>query len=91
MIQIELALERNRELVEIDERGRIDAIEFTQDELLALPERHGMNVGAVEATKPLEECAGARSHFEHPSPTGVEQRAQQLDVTGVFVDEPHPY
>jgi hypothetical protein len=58
--QVEQPLERDAEVVEVDERGRGNAVDLLEEELLALPDRHRVDLGAPGVPQPVEDAAGPR-------------------------------
>ncbi len=82
--EVERALRGDVELVVIHQARRLDAVHLLQEKLLALPDRHGMDVGAEEAAQSLGDHPCPRADFEHAGVPWRHQGADQIQVDAVF-------
>ena len=82
--EVELALERDLEVLEIDEGRRGDVEQLAQQELLALPDRHGVDRRTPGTAEAVENRPGARSHFDDSRTAGFDERTDDVGVDAVL-------
>src|SRR5205814_6195159 len=81
--QIERAVERNREVVEIDGAARRKAVDLLDEKLLVLEERHDRTIRGIEALQRSRNAPEPRPNLQHARLLQRNQRTEELDVDGI--------